>query len=97
MFLWNHAGRARRARLSLLRGSLPSLARLAPLLSFLIRIRDLSTAQIEVADREVVDDGRVGVEMMQTNVARVYAASKKAENDYRDYPTFLRIAISVAR
>ena len=39
----------------------------------------------------------IGVEMMETNVARVYAASKRAENDYRDYPTFLRIAISVAR
>ena len=39
----------------------------------------------------------ISVEMMETNVARVYAASKKAENDYRDYPTFLRIAISVAR
>ena len=39
----------------------------------------------------------IGVEMMETNVARIYAASKKADNDYRDYPTFLRIAISVAR
>ena len=39
----------------------------------------------------------IGVEMMETNVARVYAASKKADTDYRDYPTFLRIAISVAR
>ena len=34
---------------------------------------------------------------MNDNLAKVYANSKRAEDDYREYPTVLREAVSLAR
>lgn len=53
----------------------------------------------EVIDNLVKDDKfpEINVEIVDNDFAKIYANSKKAETDFRDYPLLLRQAISIAR
>jgi transcription elongation factor SPT6 len=50
--------------------------------------------------KQLVDDDKfpeINVEIVDNDFAKIYANSKKGENDFREYPLLLRQAISVAR
>ncbi|XP_064461195.1 transcription elongation factor SPT6-like [Ornithodoros turicata] len=58
-------------------------------------IEDIKAVVTDLAENEQMP--LIGVELVDNDLATVYMNSKKAENDFRDYPPLLRQAISLAR
>jgi transcription elongation factor SPT6 len=66
---------------------------------------DRTALNVQRDVEEIVDDlvhgseqfPKLGVFLVDDNLAKVYANSKRADQDFRDYPTVLRQAISLAR
>ncbi|KAG5681165.1 hypothetical protein PVAND_010625 [Polypedilum vanderplanki] len=57
-------------------------------------------ADLREVIQNLVDDDKfpeINVEILDNDFAKIYANSKKAETDFREYPLLLRQAISIAR
>ncbi|KAL3212419.1 hypothetical protein MRX96_035920 [Rhipicephalus microplus] len=61
----------------------------------LMVVEDIKGVVADLAENEQMP--LINVELQDNDLAMVYMNSKKAENDFRDYPLLLRQAISLAR
>ena len=57
--------------------------------------RDIETVVKELMDEEQFPN--IKVTLMNDNLAKVYSNSKRAEQDFREFPSVLRQAVSLAR